>query len=249
MDKADRLAGLLKRLNTGENPESVKKEAKEFLAALDPKDLSLAEQKLIEAGLSYEDLRNLCCVHMEVLKGQLENMKIKLSPGHVIHTMVAEHDMILGFLDQLEKVNNNIQKMDRFNSDREEFKELKHIAEHLVGSEPHHKREEDVVFPEMEKKGVSAPQKIMRMEHEVLRARKKDLLGLVSKAQVMDFNEFKSELAATAGYIMFTLREHIFKENNILYPTAIEIIDEQESWDRMKKECDTIGYCCFTPER
>jgi uncharacterized protein len=63
------------------------------------------------------------------------------------------------------------------------------------------------------------------------------------------FNEFKKELDEVAKYIVLSLREHIFKENNILYPTALEAIDEKESWKRTKKECDKIGYCCFTPER
>ena len=46
-----------------------------------------------------------------------------------------------------------------------------------------------------------------------------------------------------------TLRDHIFKENNILYPTALEVIKENSVWKKMKDDCDKIGYCCFTPEQ
>lgn len=249
MGNSDKLVGILQRLNSGEDPVRVKEEAKELLSKLSPKDLFVTEQMLIESGLSHEDLRNLCSLYMEVVKGQLEKMKTKLSPGHVIHTMVAEHDMILSFLDGLENINTIFQKKDSCNGECEEIKQLRHIAEHLVGSEPHHKREEDVVFPEMEKKGISEPQKIMRMEHEELRARKEELKELVENVTAMDFNEFKTKLDRIAKYIVFTLRDHIFKENNMLYPTALEIINEKESWERMKEECDKIGYCCFTPER
>ncbi|HLF85906.1 MAG TPA: hypothetical protein VI584_02375 [Nitrospiria bacterium] len=45
-----------------------------------------------------------------------------------------------------------------------------------------------------------------------------------------------------------TLRDHIFKENNILCPMALQVIPEKNSWDKMKAECDKIEYCCFTPE-
>lgn len=248
MVNTDKLIDILKRLNSEEDPKHVKEEAKELLSKLSPKDLSLAEQKLIRTGFSHEDLRNLCSVHMEVVKGQLEKMKTKLSPGHVIHTMITEHDMILSFLDGLENINNAFQKKNNCDGGCEEVKQLQHIAEHLVGSEPHHKREEDVVFPEMEKKGISEPQKIMRMEHEELRARKKELKELAENVKAMNFNEFKIKLDVVAKYIVFTLRDHIFKENNILYPTALEVINEKESWERMKKECDKIGYCCFTPQ-
>lgn len=32
------------------------------------------------------------------------------------------------------------------------------------------------------------------------------------------------------------------------YPTAIEAIKDKELWNDMKRRCDEIGYCGFTPE-
>jgi hypothetical protein len=29
---------------------------------------------------------------------------------------------------------------------------------------------------------------------------------------------------------------------------ALEVIKEKEVWQRIKKECDRIGYCCFMPK-
>ena len=50
------------------------------------------------------------------------------------------------------------------------------------------------------------------------------------------------------GHVVHTLmRDHIFKENNILYPTAVEIIDDESVWEQMHHDADKIGYCCFTP--
>ena len=37
-------------------------------------------------------------------------------------------------------------------------------------------------------------------------------------------------------------------ENDILYPLSLEVIPEEVVWQEMKKECDEIGYCCFTPK-
>ena len=44
-------------------------------------------------------------------------------------------------------------------------------------------------------------------------------------------------------------RDHIFKENNILYPTSLEVIQDADTWQKLKDACDKIGYCCFTPEK
>lgn len=247
MSKTERLIELLKRLNKGEDPASVKREAQEFLASIEPEELSLAEQKLMEAGVAPEDLRNLCSVHMEMLGGELESTKSDLMPGHIIHTMMNEHDIILGFLDELEKVTQTIHEMESYGSEREEFEKLIHIAEHLVEAEPHHKREEDVLFPELEKRGVFGPPQVMRMEHKDLRRYKEELKELAETADGMDFNAFKRKMSTVTKLIIPTLRDHISKENNILYPTALKVIQGDDVWSEMKLRCDEIGYCCFTP--
>jgi len=88
----------------------------------------------------------------------------------------------------------------------------------------------------------------MRMEHQELRKRKKELKELAENAGRTEFKTFKRRLDEVAGFIVATLRDHIFKENNILYPTALKVIEEPDVWKEMNLECDKIGYCCFTPQ-
>jgi len=249
MEKTEQLTNILKRLNTGEDPERVRAEAKELLETIGPEDLAIAEQNLIEEGLSIEDLQGLCPIHMEVLGEQVEKMKAELPKGHIVSTLVSEHDVILGFLDQLQQVNDAIQQMSAYPGPTEEFRKLAHIAEHLVETERHHQREEDVLFPELEQRGVDGPPAVMRQEHNQLRPRKRELKEMTEQVGEMDFDAFKERLDELAGFIVPVLRDHIFKENNILYPTALQVIGpDAEVWQRLKDECDEIGYCCFTPE-
>ena len=245
--KVDKLTDLLRRLNTGESTLAVREEAKEFLATVNPADLSLAEQQLIEAGLAPEDLRHLCAAHMEMMGGQLEQMKAQLAPGHVIHTLICEHEQILCFLDELDSLNQAIQRTAAGPLAQEQRDHLLHIAGDLVGAEPHHQREEDILFPELERRGVSGPPQIMRMEHEELRRRKRELLELAQAGASADFSAFKKKLDVASKFIVLTLRDHIFKENNILYPTALQVVRDDAIWAQMKEGCDRIGYCCFTP--
>lgn len=156
--------------------------------------------------------------------------------------------MILGFLDELEKTNQRIQQKNQYSEADGDFKKLADIAEHLIGAEPHHKREEEVLFPELEKRGVSCPTAVMRQEHEEFRPKKKEVLGLCRTVSKMDFRDFKKELKETADFLISMLREHIAKENDILYPLSLEVIPEEAVWQEMKEACDKIGYCCFTPK-
>ncbi len=247
MEKAQRLVELLKRLDAGEDPERVEEDAREFLAGVNPAELASAEQALIDSGVAPEELRRLCPAHLEVLGDKLGGMKARLRPGHMVHTLMREHEIISGYLDRLEEVNGAMQRMDSYSRDRDEFDELSHIAEHLVEAESHHQREEEVLFPELERRGVFGPPKVMRTEHVELRARKKALKELAEAADEMEFRTFKERLDAVVKSIVPALRDHIFKEDNILYPTALQVIGEARVWGRMKAKCDEMGYCCFTP--
>ena len=52
----------------------------------------------------------------------------------------------------------------------------------------------------------------------------------------INFEAFKSDLDETAKYLIFNLRDHIFKENHILYPSAIEAIKDKNRWERNERK-------------
>jgi len=247
MDKISELTGLLERLHKGDDPMKVKADAKWFLSTINPTDLTIAEQHLVENGLDPADLQKLCPLHLELLDDQTMKLKEKLPREHVIAMLVSEHETILCFLDDLDFVNQSIQKMKGFIPHREEFRRLTHIAEQLIGAELHHQREEEILFPELEKRGVYGPPMVMRQEHGELRRYKHRLLALARNVSLMNFNDFSVQLDEAVRFIVPVLREHIFKENNMLYPTALEVIDDAEVWSQLKSLCDQVGYCCFIP--
>ncbi|MDR5586168.1 DUF438 domain-containing protein [Clostridium aquiflavi] len=246
--KIEKLTEVLQKLNKVGVTESLRKEALDIVSNINPIELSIAEQNLIEKGMNPQDLRYLCDIHMELLKGELDKIKTKIEPGHVVHTLIAEHDKILEFLTELEEINSKIQKLVSYNSSLEEFEALKTVVNNILDAENHHQREEKVLFTEMEDRKITGPTRIMRMEHDDLRAKKKSLKQLADEVSQLEFNEFKERVDDTAKYIIFNLRDHIFKENYILYPTALESIKEKQIWKDMKRRCDEIGYCGFTPK-
>jgi DUF438 domain-containing protein len=233
----------LQRLNTQGVTEEVRKEALDIVSNIDPIELSIAEQRLIEKGMNPQDLRHLCDIHMEVLKDELDKVRTKIEPGHVLDTLIVEHEKIKGFLTELEDTNFNIQKLESHDENKELLSKLAVIAYNLLDAENHHKREEDVLFPELEKRNITGPTRIMRMEHDELRARKRLLKEIAEKVNSMDFESFKSKVDEVAKYIVFNLRDHIYKENYILYPTALDALQDKALWEDMKKRCDNIGYC------
>lgn len=246
-EKINKLKNILKNADK-KDPSEVKAEAQDFLESVSEEELITAEQALIEEGIGPGEMKHLCAAHLEMMEGNLEGLKESLPEDHPITTLILEHEEILKFLDELEKMGEKIEKATKSTDlSGDDHQKLRSITHHLVAAERHHQREEEVLFPEAEKYGLYGPPQIMTEEHVVLRALKKELDELAQHSEKMDFSEFKERLKALSGEIVQSLRDHIFKENNILYPAAIDVIPE-EDWLKIKEDADKIGYCCFTPQ-
>lgn len=181
-----------------------------------------------------------------MVRGGSSRLRSSLPADHPVRTMIEEHDEILGFLGELSDLNKRIQGMDAIDPKSGEIASLHRLAENLLSAENHHKREEDALFPELERMGITGPPSVMRYEHDELRARKRKLRELAEKAGAMDRATFKREVDETSRFIVDTLGAHIFKENNILYPAALQHITSEAEWAKIKSKCDRIGYCPFT---
>lgn len=177
----------------------------------------------------------------------LKNFKEYLGKGHVLYTMIEEHEIILGFLDELEKLNNNLQKSEIYEMVNSEIEALKVLINHIIDAEPHHQREEKILFTELEYRAVIGPPQMMRWEHQEIRQYKHNLRDFVSGINKENFVTGKNEINRAVRQLVSMLRDHISKENNILYPMALKFIPEPEKWKEMKISCDEIGYCSFTP--
>lgn len=246
--KIEALKGLLKKLNEGEISEELRKESLEIVKNINPLELSVAEQSLIDEGMNPTDLRHLCDIHMEVLKDELEKLKSNIDRGHVLYTLVAEHDEIVKLLNRLEEINKEISKLNKYDENNKIFTELVEVANLIIEAELHHKREEDVLFKELEDREITGPTRIMKMEHDTLRAKKIAIRELGNTVKYIGFDDFKERLDQLAKELVYELKDHIFKENYILYPTALEAIESADKWKEMRVKCDEIGYCPFTPQ-
>jgi hypothetical protein len=246
--KKQAIKDLIKELHAGARPEEVKEKFKEALGDIGAADISRIEGELIEEGMPAEEIRRLCDVHLAVFKESLEGAtKTLASPGHPIHTLMEEHKILLQFADKLKNTAGKIKGANSFATAGESMERLSHIAKHFKESEKHYVREENVLFPYLEKHGITHPPAIMWAEHNDIREEKKKLYKLVETKESMSFEEFAKELEELAKSTEDMLSSHFYKESNILFPAALKVISEDE-WREIKKQCDELGYCCFTPE-
>lgn len=244
-DRKNILKEVLRQLHAGADPQEVNEKFKQFLENVSPLEISRIEQELIQEGLPREEIQRLCDVHMAVFREQLEK-KFNVAGDHPINILIEEHKMMLQLAEKLTLTASKIQKVSYASQIAEENRALQHLAIEFRDSEKHYLREEDVLFPVLEKHGITEPPAIMWMEHNQIREKKKALNSIAENCNALNFQGFKFQLAELAKALSNFLASHFFKENNILFPTALRVIKEEE-WKEIKSDFDEIGYCCFTP--
>jgi DUF438 domain-containing protein len=246
LDKIELLTQLFLRLDSGEKVETIRSENTEFLRTVSARDVALAEQSLMQAGADIGRLRSRCCTHVALLGDQVARMRAKLPMNHIVRVILLEHEMILCFLADMEELNADIQQLTYCSPASMEIRKLNHIVSHLVSTGDHNHREDEVIFPELERRGYYGPPEILKVEHLGLDACKREIAELAQAAgKKIDFSKFKLRLDAAVKYLVPAMRQQIFTEDNILYPIALEVIENPTAWERIKAMCEQIGYCGF----
>ena len=66
------LKQLLRRLHQGEDPEQLKEAFQEVLDQVGPNLIGQVEQELVQEGVSSEEIRRLCDVHLSLFRDAIE---------------------------------------------------------------------------------------------------------------------------------------------------------------------------------
>jgi len=238
---------IIAQLHSGTPVSEVKETFKRVLGGISPLEIAKIEQELIKEGMPRQEIQRLCDVHLAVFREQLEKQKLEVPLGHPISILAEEHKILLQLSEKFNTIVNRIQEASNVGDVADEAKQLKHIAEELLDAEKHYLREENVLFPFLEKHGITEPPAVMWIEHNQIRDTKKQLYSIVKNYSAISFQDFRKQLGETAKSLGNILSSHFFKENNILFPTALRVVTDEE-WKDIRKEFDEIGYCCFTPQ-
>jgi len=158
-----------------------------------------------------------------------------LPDGHLIVTLVREHQQLLEWLDRLDVLIEDYRDAAGTPEARTIHAEIRTLAENLVGAEPHHEKEEHVLFPALEARGVAMPLRVMRREHDELRRWKKRLLAAAHEA-----HPDTEAIAEPVGTLAGLLRDHIHKENEVLYPMALSVIADPAAWEQLVRQAALV---------
>lgn len=234
------LKEIIKSLHDGKNLEEAKIEFKKHFNEVSTAEISMMEQALIKEGMAIEEVQNLCDVHAAVFEGSISDIHPTKDhtkvPGHPVQVFLEENERIEKLIKEeiepyLSQTGKTAELMLRVGYDR-----LSEIHKHYA-------RKEYLFFPNLEKKGIDAPPKVMWAVDDEIRNEIKTILN--------DLGQANHNLDLTKTSITNNLkkiRDMIFKENNILIPLLIETLAFFD-WVIVDSSSDEIGYFIDKPKQ
>ena len=147
-----------------------------------------------------------------------------------IDRLVAEHDIIERGLSVLEKV---VAQIESGQSVPDDFPKWAPQFFRQFADQCHHAKEEDLLFPLLKERGIpeeGGPIGVMLQEHVLGR----DCVRRMREASEADPFD-RSTFAAAAKEFIPLLRQHIYKENTILFQMAQNVLSEADDADMTDK--------------
>ena len=236
------LKELITELHNGKSVEDVKERFEKLIEGVSATEISMMENELIKEGMPVSEVQRLCDVHAAVFKGSIEEIHMPENPAeipaHPVHTFKMENRAIERLINKsimplIEEYseNNNADTKKRLT---DEFSKLYEIDKHYL-------RKENLLFPFLEKYGITAPPKVMWGVDDEIREELKEVIKLLNDKDSDSEKVLKKALAA-----IDRVNEMIFKEENILLPMAQDTLNEDE-WLKIARESDELGYCIYEP--
>jgi hemerythrin-like domain-containing protein len=158
-----------------------------------------------------------------------------LPDSHPIKCLMKEHELLLARLDELERLARPGQPLGKW-----QLEALASIARFLIASEPHHQREEQALFPVLRPRGAGAAADALVQEHAQIRTLQCALVGCVAALRGGQ-GAARADLERISALLSEVLRDHVAKEDYILYPLAIELIDDEALWRHVSRRASEVG--------
>ena len=244
--RQEQLKQIIKDLHSGKTVDEVKERFAALLRDVGATEIAQLEQALIDEGLPETEVKRLCDVHVQVFQDSLDLEPAPESvPGHPVHTMRLENEALGQVLAQVKGVLDQLVAA----GDEERSRligEWKNLHQKLGEVEKHYSRKENLIFPILERNGISGPPSVMWSLHDDIRAGLKEISSLIEEAGSLSVGKLKSQIDSKVRPVLEEMDGMIYKEEKILLPMCLETLSEDE-WLAVAEESDDIGYTLVEP--
>ena len=243
--RKSKLKELILKLHKGESENTVREELLDSLGTIPYGEVVEVEQELIAEGLPEEEVLKLCDAHSSVLKGNVDlSVSRQIPQGHPVDVLIQENKAVQSVSEEALKILVQLSKLNGGDL-KETILQLTGLYNQLIDVDKHYQRKEYLIFPFLEKLGITGPPKVMWGKHDEIR----ELLnGSLEILRTQDIS--KNDLISSAEIILIPaingVIEMIVKEEQILFPMLMDSLSEADWYDIQKQSLE-IGYCLYDP--
>lgn len=245
-NRAKRIA-LLKEIITGLHQgtpqDQVRKQLKELVRQTDASEIAAMEQQLIADGMPVAEVMAMCDLHSQVVSEILVNRPTDpVLPGHPVDTFRRENQALLAATQALREELALLLAGD--DEQRADLGKLRLRFNALMDIDKHYARKENLLFPVLERHGISGPSKVMWGKDDEVRELLKGV-GEMLGAQAT-VGEWQVAAQAVVEPALQAAEEMVRKEEEILLPMALEALNATE-WGEIWAQTPQFGYCLCEP--
>ncbi|MDD4213020.1 MAG: DUF438 domain-containing protein [Bacilli bacterium] len=232
------LKTIIKKIHEGMDLEDAKIEFSKQFKDVSTEEIMTMEQGLIKEGMAIEEVQKLCDLHAALFEGSISDIHkaqdITKELGHPLQVFLEENERIETLIANeiepyLSQSGKSMILMLRVGFDR------------LAEIHKHYARKEYLFFPNLEKKGITAPPKVMWGVDDEIRSDLKAVQAILN-----NLNQDEYILKEEIHLLLQRIRDMIVKENNILAPMLIENLGYFD-WILVDASSDEIGYFLDIP--
>ncbi|MED3550391.1 DUF438 domain-containing protein [Cytobacillus praedii] len=237
------LRQIFKDLYNGKNVKEVKAHFDAFLGKVTVEEISqLKHEEMLDNELPVEEIQRLYSLHTEIFRDSIEvtprSKHPEDEPGHPVHTFILENKEIDKLIKT--KVQAHFEQFIKDDSEENVY-QLLEDCNLLLDIDKHYSRKENLIFPYLEKYGIYGPTNNMWRIDDFIRDSIKE-----AKQKLTNYDGDKQAVAGVVNFIIQEVVNMIYREENILFPMALQNLTEDE-WVKIARESDEIGFCLTGP--
>ena len=233
LEKVEKMTAIKKNYIEGlVDFETAKEEIIATFNTITPEEFAYSEQKMKEMGYTDMEMHEKMNSLIELFRNKIVQEENKLAKGHPIKTYIEENTATKKLIKEIEE------KTERYKENGKFIKnEWLELYDKLYQFNTHLSRKQHQLFSMLEKKGFDRPSRIMWTFDNAVRDNINSAIRMLNEENVDEKAFFEQQSIA----IELTL-DIMDKEEQILYPTSLKLISEDE-FKQMRKGDDEIGYC------
>lgn len=242
------LKHMILQLHEGLAPETVREQLVKLMQRIPYGEVVEVEQELISEGtLDEKDVLKFCDIHTEALEGQIDQSDAKEVPlGHPVEVFLNENKELLKVIRLIkEELTKLIESKNP--SLAEPLLKIKGWFNNLMDVDKHYRKKENLLFPYLEKAGITGPPTVMWGKHDETR----ELLKGALEALELSSEISPEELTSIADLVFYPALDAIadmsMKEEEILFPMSMDKLTDSD-WYDIQEQTLEIGFCLYDPK-